>query len=350
MTYAVIVLFLAVLLFAVVKISMRKTLYSFINVMLWAGVIYFLISFIEQLGVLVFEEIAYHSTPTVQKQLSESVEVFSNLSLIIVAVMSLFMIVSNISLMHHEGKRLTNVYGTLLGMAFLIGTAIVRLLTDDHLFGFAVPYLYSLLTYFECITGAIMVMGFIASRQIPKYDKDFIIILGCSISKSGGLLPLIKQRTNMAIHYAWEQEMATGKPLKYVPSGGQGKDEVMSEGSAMALYLESHGAEDYEVLSEKKSTDTHENFLFSKQIIDKQLANAKVAFATTNYHVFRSGMIARKVGFEDIEAISSKTKWYFWPNGFAREIIGIFAMTWPWHAVMALVLCAFTLITNSIIG
>ena len=171
-------------------------------------------------------------------------------------------------------------------------------------------------------------MGFLAARHKPAYDKDFVIIPGCSISKQGGLLPLLKGRTNRAIRFAWDQERATGKPVHYIPTGGQGPDEIMSEGSAMEFYLLSHGAEQYEVLPEKTSVNTYENMLFSKRLIDEVAPEAKTCFVTTNYHVLRSGILARKVGL-DAEGLASDTKWYFWPNGFAREVIAILVMA-PW--------------------
>ena len=43
----------------------------------------------------------------------------------------------------------------------------------------------------------------------------------------------------------------------------------MSEGSAIELYLLAHGAESEEVHAEKRSKNTYENFLYSKEIIDE---------------------------------------------------------------------------------
>ena len=188
----------------------------------------------------------------------------------------------------------------------------------------------------------IIIMGWIAALQKPQYNKDFIIIPGCSISKTGGLLPLLRGRTNRAVRYAWDQEIATGKKVCYVPSGGQGADEIMSEGSAMELYLLAHGAETDEVFPERESTSTYENFAFSKKVIDAQSSGAKVAFSTTNYHVLRCGLLARRVGL-DAEGIASRTKWYFWPNGFAREVVAIFAMSRKAHAIAAAVITALCL-------
>ena len=110
----------------------------------------------------------------------------------------------------------------------------------------------------------------------------------------------------------------------------------------MELYLLSHGAEDDEVFPEKKSVNTLENLQFSKKVADGIKPDAKFAFATTNYHIFRSGILAREAGL-DAEGIASDTKWYFWPNGFVREFFAILSMHRKAHAVfaaLAAVVCA----------
>lgn len=64
--------------------------------------------------------------------------------------------------------------------------------------------------------------------------------------------------------------------------------------------------------------------MFSRKIAGN---NAKAVFSTTNYHVFRSGIISRQVDFE-ADGMGSPTKWYFWPNAFVREVIGMVSYKW----------------------
>lgn len=59
---------------------------------------------------------------------------------------------------------------------------------------------------------------------------------------------------------------------------------------------------------------------YSKLKIDNINNNGKIIFSTTNYHVFRSGVIASNEGI-DCEGIGSKTKWYFYTNALIREFI-----------------------------
>ena len=236
------------------------------------------------------------------------------ISSLLTVLVGVSIIVSNVVLVKHEGIRITR----FLGVPVFIFGILSILVSKIRVVGVTAFFLqWLMLAYF--------IMSYMAVKRKVEYDKDFIIILGCSISKKGGLLPLLKQRTNKAIRFAWDQEIATGKMAKYVPSGGQGNDEVISEGSAIELYLLSHGAENYEVYAEKKSMNTYENMLYSKRIIDEVDSDAKVAFATTNYHVFRSGILARKVGL-NAEGIASSTKWYYWPAALIREYVAFLKM------------------------
>ena len=194
--------------------------------------------------------------------------------------------------------------------------------------------------YMECTVIAIWIMGYAVLKIKPVYDKDYVIILGCSISKNGLLRPLIKKRVNRAIHFVWEQEIENEKTAYYVPSGGKGDDEPLSEGSAMELYLLSHGAEDFEVFPEKKSRNTEENLKFSKKIINDLKPDAKIAVVTSDFHVLRSGMLAKKEGME-VQVIGSESKWYFWPGAFFRETIAILYMYRKVHIVALLICFAF---------
>lgn len=249
------------------------------------------------------------------------------LALPVAGLIFIFMSVSSIGLIINEGYATSRLFGIGLSvfyMADILGMYYIDLMPLNINRSFY-AFFQLLSIYLLVMLFGMCIMAAIASFTKADYDKDYLIVLGCSITKEGGLRPLLKQRTNRAIHFAWEQEIATGKPAKYVPSGGKGEDEIMSEGSAMEIYLLAHGAEFDEVFPEKKSRNTYENMVYSKGIIDEMKPDAKVAFVTTNYHVLRSGILARKAGL-DAQGISSNTKWYFWPNGFAREIVAILAL------------------------
>ncbi len=254
--------------------------------------------------------------------------------------MALFVALSNVALLSREGFRLHNFLGIIFMGAYLtvINVLWFPLNTLPAVVTPALFFMRLLLCYFECTILAMCIIGYAVLFIKPEYDKDFVVILGCSISKKGKLRPLLKARVDRAIRFVWEQEWKAEKSALYVPSGGKGSDEIMSEGSAMEMYLLGHGAEPFEVLPEKESRNTRENLLFSKKIIDAQKEDARVAVVTTNYHVLRSGMLCMKTGL-DATLIGSSTKWYFWPNAFFREIVAILFMHTRVHLFVAL-LCA----------
>ena len=93
----------------------------------------------------------------------------------------------------------------------------------------------------------------------------------------------------------------------------------MSEGEAMARYMRERGIPEEYILPETESKTTRENMLFSRKLTGE---GAKAAFSTSSYHVYRGGILAAEEGW-NLEGMGSRTKWYFWPNAFLREFIGL---------------------------
>lgn len=338
--------------------SAKKTLYSYANIVLIGGLLFnsvFLIvctRFLLTIPLDTAVDFTYF-----YESLLAFPRTFSYYAFFVILFICVLLGISNVELIRHEGFRLHNALSLLVAGLYGGGTMAVYLIADKLYESIFVPlglstnpvfivlstviplFLLLVLCYFECILAGTGILGWIAARAVPAYDKDYIIILGCSIDKRGGLLPLLRGRVNRAVRFAWEQEIATGKALRYVPSGGQGPNEIMSEGSAMGFYLMTHGAEEYEVIPEKQSRNTWENFCFSKKLIEEMTPHPKVAFATTNYHILRSGILANKAGL-DAQSIAGDTKWYFWPNGFVREFFGILAMERKVHLRAVAVIAA----------
>ena len=72
------------------------------------------------------------------------------------------------------------------------------------------------------------------------------------------------------------------------------------------------------IILEDKSTTTRENFSYSKKLLEKY---DQIAFATTDYHVFRSGMIAENTGLKNIVGVGAKSPWYYYNNAIVREFV-----------------------------
>ncbi len=238
--------------------------------------------------------------------------------------------ISNISLLRHERKRFVNVLGILLSL-LMIGGWLFMFFYDYYvtgsefevmmhdLFGslFSAVYLY-----FECMLIGAIIANVIVVRYEPEKNKDFAVILGCGLRPDGTPTPLLKGRIDRAIAFYERQKAETGKELTFVTSGGQGPGEANSESLAMKNYLLERGIPEERIIEEDRSSDTMENMRFSKEKITERDPDAKVIFATTNYHVFRAGLCARRVKMRAV-GVGAKTKWYFWPNAAVREFVGL---------------------------
>ncbi|MBQ7064266.1 MAG: YdcF family protein [Firmicutes bacterium] len=248
-------------------------------------------------------------------------------------IFSAAMIISNIELLRHEKAQPANILGLVIPFLLIGGLAFPFVLLQKGFQGSFEEYrteitienIYaSIYVYFECMLAGSVICGLRATKQRIPFNKDYIIILGCGFRNDGTLPPLLKGRCDRAVQFWKDQKEASGQEAVIIPSGGQGDDEPMPEAEAMARYLIGQGIPEHAILREDRSTNTRENMAFSKKLIDTANPDAKVAFSTTNYHVFRSGLLAAEEGLT-AEGIGSKTKWWFWPNAFMRECVGLMA-------------------------
>lgn len=201
--------------------------------------------------------------------------------------------------------------------------------------------------YLECVLMGTIILSTKAAKRIPAFDKDYILILGCQIKKDGTLTNLLKGRADRAIEFAKMQEEASGKDIVFIPSGGKGDDEIISEAEAIRNYLVETGIDESCILVENKSANTFENLRNSMELIrkDGKADDPKIAFSTTNYHVFRSGVFASQQGIR-ADGIGAKTKRYFWINAFIREFIAALVSEWKIH--FAIIFSWIVLITMMI--
>ena len=250
----------------------------------------------------------------------------------VIALLAIAVSVSNIVLMFKEGFRVYNALGIIL--SGLWAAAIGYLFFFSNFSGSKTEVMINsainstiilVCAYFECMLISTMLCAFIASRHKPNHDRDYIVILGCAIRGDGTLTPLLRDRVKSALSFERKQFEKTGKHASFVPSGGQGSDEVISESEAMKRYLVEQGVPEKQIIKEDKSVNTLQNLKFSKEKIEENTDGKreyKAAFATTGYHIFRGYILAKKNGFK-AEGIASKTKWYFFPNAFLREFAGL---------------------------
>ena len=200
-------------------------------------------------------------------------------------------------------------------------------------------------------------------RILPRRRKyDYIIIHGAGLDGTRPT-PLLAGRIDKALEL-WNKQHQQGK---FVASGGQGADEVVSEAQAMRDYLLEKGVPADAILMEDKSTTTWENLKNSIAVIradhtsaasndaangnssasDGTAASGDVtasdstgacgdfttAVVSSDFHVFRCAEYAHNLGIK-ADGIGSHTKGWYWPTAFIREFIAITkAHLWPYLVI-----------------
>ena len=335
--------------------DMKENMYSYFNIACLGAALFLLIIVIVD-GAILINAVTAPEKITVYRVLaaiSSSTRHFMLYTSPVIIILSIALCVSNILLCRHEGACLINTLGLIAGIIFIIGSAVgIYLCGSDIIFSYKnlLCNVYSALYgYFECFLLSTIACVIISARHEPKYDKDYVLILGCQVRADGTLYPIVRSRVDRAIEFVNKEKSVCGKQAIYLPTGGKGSDEQMSEGDAMHNYLRKHNVSEDNILVENKSVNTQENLIFSREIINKRSQGGNLAFSTSDFHVFRSGIIANELGIP-IEGMGSPTKWYFWPNAFLREYVALFVKSAVWQAVILIGIiiaaCALCLIVG----
>lgn len=149
-------------------------------------------------------------------------------------------------------------------------------------------------------------------------SEDAVIVLGSGIR--GELLTVgLKNRLDCAV------EIYENNPdTVIVVSGGQGPQEDITEALAMERYLLSRNIPQESIIKEEQATSTYENFIYSKQILDKKFGeNYSAAYVTNDYHIYRAGALAKIAGFGNLTHSHSTTVWYTVIPSCMRECMAV---------------------------
>lgn len=352
-------LFMAAVLWCLIKkyrADVRRNMYQYSNVMELGLIVFMCFFLIYQ----IWQSINYRGVIDSVNDFLGVLHMFSVVVLPVAFVLSILLTISNINLIRKEGRSFKNMLAASLSVGLCLLTLFPIALgeylqwspnpiMDVHneqgaglyIETFTESVVSMFVTYLECILIGTVAFGIKAARHIPAFDKDYILILGCAVRKDGTLPPLLRSRADRAMEFARMQKEKTGKDVIFVPSGGQGADEAVAEADAVAAYLRETGVPDERILPENASANTYENIRNSMKLIREKSGDKdpSVAFSTTNYHVFRSGLIAHEQG-ERLEGIGSATKRYFWINAFVREFIATLVSERKKHILIILALTA----------
>ena len=317
---------------AALRKQMKKEFYHYATPLL--------MGFLLMSGMILVVQSLLPGKSTLENLVAQMPPVLLIITLPFIAQFELAMFISNVSLLKHEGKTWRNLLGSLIGFALSMAALGIMLSLDfsgseDDMYvhSFLINLFSGMVLWMECKLLGVILCGVKAARNQPVMDKDYVLILGCKLSRKGGLTPLLRGRVDRALQFANAQAQKTGHMPVLIPCGGKGSDELRSEASAMREYLLERGVPEDGILAEDRSENTWENIRNAKAMMQP---DSKVAFSTTNYHVFRAGVWASRNGLP-AEGMGSHTKWYYWPNAFMREYVALIKANWL-HEVSMLVL------------
>jgi uncharacterized SAM-binding protein YcdF (DUF218 family) len=155
-------------------------------------------------------------------------------------------------------------------------------------------------------------------------DYDYLIILGAGL-KEEKISFVLEQRLDKGIEIFKDNLDA-----KIIVSGGQGPGESLSEAQAMKNYLLEHEIPEESIILEDTSTSTAENFMYSKDILEKiGEADAKLLVITNDYHLYRALMLAEKNGLI-VDGVSSETPIMVRINYLIREYYAVIKNCFLW--------------------
>lgn len=252
-----------------------------------------------------------------------------------------------------ERKSISNLLTLLLGIGLILYFVISGFsqIKDSLFLRYLVAYCGVLMVYFGLSFYNFITVSIFNGFYRPKLNKDYIIVLGSGLVNGHTVSKLLSGRIDKAIEF-YRLQKNNNKSSKIIFSGGQGEDEMISEGEAMAKYALKKGLPQGDIIIENKSKTTWENFKYSKEIMDTEKEAYNAIFSTSNYHVFRANIYARMAGL-NISGMGSKTALYFLPNALIREYIAIVIMkkrTYLFKILIITIIYIFLIAANRYLG
>ena len=160
-----------------------------------------------------------------------------------------------------------------------------------------------------------------ASRGSPEVKQPYIVVLGAKVRDDGPSVSLW-DRINAAADYLKAHEDTIA-----IVSGGQGEDEPITEAQCMHDELVKLGIDESRIWMEDKATSTDENMRFSLDLIEEKTGTRpeKLAILSSEYHLYRSSLMAKKLGIEFVGVPAKTSRLSQLVNHAMREVAGV------WH-------------------
>ncbi|MDO4670020.1 MAG: YdcF family protein [Aerococcus sp.] len=260
-------------------------------------------------------------------------------------IVSLFMVVYAITLYRSEANRLQLTIGLgiaalLMGMGLFVyylaffGNYVEQLKwlrMPDYL----VVYYFFLLVNFLINTVR---LSFLEDES----RQNYVIILGGKIYPNGTPSELVSNRLDTALNYLNRQRyLYQHTPMVIVSGADTIKGSDLTEARVMANYLMARGIPRDKLILEERAQNTHDNFIYTKEILKSRHMNLETVHAiyvTNSFHLYRSELYSNMEGlyhFSGLGAPATVRQWL--ENGF-REFVALIFMHRKFHFFVSLIL------------
>ena len=168
----------------------------------------------------------------------------------------------------------------------------------------------ALLTALYCLILIISGM-----KREPEGRVDYVVVLGAQVKG---------EKPSRALRYRLERAAAFAKEhpeTVLITSGGQGSGELISEALCMKRYLTENGIPAERICMEDRSTSTLENLRFADQLTG--CSKKRTGVLSNNFHVSRAVMIARRLGYRNVQGIPAKGDGVMLVHYIVREIFAL---------------------------
>ncbi|MGL4521003.1 MAG: YdcF family protein [Bacilli bacterium] len=157
----------------------------------------------------------------------------------------------------------------------------------------------------------------IKNGQEQSEKGDALIVLGAALHGNKPSRALVN-RLELAADW-----LETNPNAPVIVTGGQGAGELETEAEVMRTFLIKRGVAPKRIYMEDQATNTLENFTYSKPILEKAgVANKKIVVVTNDFHLFRSKMLANRVGIQ-CEGLGAQTPIIIQWNSYVREYFAV---------------------------
>lgn len=276
-------------------------------------------------NVIVFEKIKLYNDYNIKLCMGVKMKklIFINLFRICLTVVGLFLLILFIiPLTRKSSLHVGNITGIIISL-FLIFKGVCYYEFKNFIINLKknkykkyILYSFRILLAIAVVIALVITFLMIKATNNKPVGNETVIVLG---SRVYGNKPSrsLKERLDAAYEY-----LETNPDSYCIVSGGQGRNEDISEAECMYQYLKDKGIDEKRIFKEDKSTSTRENIKFSLEIIKANNLPEDIAITTSEYHQYRASLIAKKLGI-DVKAVPSKTAWWIFPTMYLRELYGV---------------------------